>query len=52
MYHPRINWTPDMDAALNVEGRANYAELARKLQVLLLRSVTHKKIKLSDPARK
>jgi len=19
MYHPRINWTPDMDAALNVE---------------------------------
>ncbi len=33
MYHPRINWTPDMDAALNVEGRANFAELARKLQV-------------------
>src|SRR6266478_5129166 len=33
MYHPRIDWTPDMDAAISVEGRVNLAQLGRELQV-------------------
>ncbi len=33
MYHPRIDWTPEMDEAISVEGRVNLAQLGRELQV-------------------
>jgi len=32
MYHPRINWTPDMDAFLD-DRKDSFAQLARKLQI-------------------
>ena len=33
MYYPRIDWTPDMDVAINLEERPNLAQLSRELQV-------------------
>ena len=33
MSYQRIDWTPDMDAAINVDERPNLAQLARELQV-------------------
>ncbi len=50
MSYQRIDWTPDMDAAINVEGRANLAQLARELQVSA-NAIRLRALKLNAPER-
>ncbi len=50
MSYQRIEWTPDMDAAINVEGRANLAQLARELQVSA-NAIRLRALKLNAPQR-